>query len=254
MYTFRALALFAVPLLSVCASAQTEQQPPANSSPLKTQKEKVSYALGVDLGRQIRKSSVDIDANVFAQALKDGLSGAAPLMTEDQVRAAISALQSQLKSQQSKSAEADSKVEAKLLASYNKDAGDAFLSANKKKDGIITLPSGLQYKILKQGTGPKPAANDAVDCHVRATLLNGAELEDTQKRREPKTVKINSAIKALAEALPLMPVGSKWQLFVPPALAYGEAGVGPIGPNATLIYEVELLGIQNHHSGRATVQ
>ena len=131
-----------------------------------------------------------------------------------------------------------------MLGAYNEKAGLAFLAANKNKEGVVTLPSGLQYKILKEGNGPKPSLADTVTCNVRATLLDGTELDDTFKRQEPKTLKVNAAIKAFTEALPLMPVGSKWELFVPSSLAYGEAGMGPIGPNATLKYEVELLSIK----------
>ena len=131
-----------------------------------------------------------------------------------------------------------------MAAAYNAKAGEAFLAANKKKNGVVTLPSGLQYKVLNEGKGPKPGLDDTVTCHFRATLLNGTELDDTYKRLQPKTLKVSGAIKAFTQALQLMPVGSKWELFVPPGLAYGESGTGPIGPNATLKYEVELLAIK----------
>jgi FKBP-type peptidyl-prolyl cis-trans isomerase FklB len=132
-----------------------------------------------------------------------------------------------------------------MVAQANKKEGDAFLAANKTKEGVVTLPSGLQYKILQQGTGPKPTLNDTVVCNYRGTLIDGKEFDSSYKRGQPETFPVNKIIKGWMEALPLMPVGSKWQLFVPPDLAYGERSAGPdIGPNSTLIFEVELLSIK----------
>jgi FKBP-type peptidyl-prolyl cis-trans isomerase FklB len=127
----------------------------------------------------------------------------------------------------------------------NKQAGDAFLAANKSKEGVVTLPSGLQYKILKAGTGPKPTVSDSVVCNYRGTLLDGKEFDSSYKRGQPATFPVGRVIKGWTEALQLMPVGSKWQLFIPSDLAYGASGAGgDIGPNATLIFEVELISIQ----------
>lgn len=132
-----------------------------------------------------------------------------------------------------------------LAGEANKKEGEAFLAANKAKEGVVTLPSGLQYKILKEGTGPKPAASDSVICNYRGTLLNNTEFDSSYKRGEPATFPVGQVIHGWTEALQLMPVGSKWQLFIPAELAYGPRGAGPdIGPNATLIFEVELLSIQ----------
>ena len=217
-----------------------------DNSALKTQMDKASYALGMDLGNQLRKASVAVNPTLLSQGLKDALSGGKTLLTEEQVRAAISWLQAEQKrklADGNKGATED-QAELEMMGAYNTKAGLAFLAANKSKEGVITLPSGLQYKILKEGNGPKPSLADTVTCNVRATLLDGTELDDTFKRQEPKTLKVNAAIKAFTEAMQLMPVGSKWELFVPPSLAYGEAGMGPIGPNATLKYEVELLSIK----------
>ena len=130
------------------------------------------------------------------------------------------------------------------LAESNKKDGAAFLAANATKEGVVTLPSGLQYKILVAGTGPKPTATDSVVCNYRGTLLDNTEFDSSYKRGQPVTFRVGGVIKGWTEALQLMPVGSKWQLFIPPDLAYGERGQGPIGPNATLIFEVELLSIQ----------
>jgi len=127
----------------------------------------------------------------------------------------------------------------------NKKEGEDFLAANKSKEGVVTLPSGLQYKVLKEGTGPKPSPADSVVCNYRGTLINGTEFDSSYKRGQPATFPVNGVIKGWTEALQLMPVGSKWQLFIPPDLAYGQRGAGAdIGPNATLIFEVELLSIQ----------
>ena len=128
----------------------------------------------------------------------------------------------------------------------NKKEGEAFLAANKGKDGVVTLPSGLQYKILTAGTGPKPTASDSVVCNYRGTLINGTEFDSSYKRGQPATFPVTGVIKGWTEALQLMPVGSKWQLFIPSDLAYGERGAGAdIGPNSTLIFEVELLSIED---------
>jgi len=131
-------------------------------------------------------------------------------------------------------------------AATNKQEGEAFLAANKTKEGVVTLPSGLQYKILTQGTGPKPTASDSVVCNYRGTLISGTEFDSSYKRGEPATFPVSGVIKGWTEALQLMPVGSKWQLFIPSDLAYGERSPAPeIGPDSTLIFEVELLSIQN---------
>jgi FKBP-type peptidyl-prolyl cis-trans isomerase len=165
------------------------------------------------------------------------LTDAKPAMTPDEQRAALTAL----------STVAKSKVEAKnqVAGEANKKAGDAFLAANKTKDGVVTLPSGLQYKIITQGTGPKPTASDTVICNYRGTLIDGKEFDASSKHGGPATFPVSGVIKGWTEALQLMPVGSKWQLFIPPDLAYGTAGAGSdIGPSSTLIFEVELVSIK----------
>ena len=205
---------------------------------LQTQKDKASYAIGLNIGKSMHKDSVDIDTSIFVRGLRDGLSGGKTLLTDDEVRAAISAFQTDLR------AKREAKLEA--LAVSNKKEGDAFLAENKTKEGIVTLPSGLQYKILSEGTGPKPAAADTVVCDYKGTLVDNTEFDSSYKRGEPATFPVSGVIKGWTEALQLMPVGSKWELFIPPDLAYGERGGpgGGIGPNATLIFEVELKSIQ----------
>ena len=204
---------------------------------LTTDKAKASYALGINLGISLKRQDVDLDPNIIAEGIKDALAGRKPLMTEDEAKAAMTKLQQDVRG----------KMEAKMnaLSAANKQAGDAFLAANKTKEGVVTLPSGLQYKILKAGTGPKPAATDTVECNYRGTLIDGKEFDSSYKRGEPASFPVSGVIKGWTEALQLMPVGSKWQLFVPSTLAYGERGAGAdIAPNSTLIFEVELLSIK----------
>jgi FKBP-type peptidyl-prolyl cis-trans isomerase FklB len=217
--------------------ATTQSSSAANNSPLKTQKDKISYALGMNMGVNLHRQSVDVDPAILEQGLKDGIAGNKPLMSEDEARAVLTQLQEDMRKQQA--------AKAQQMGATNKTEGDAFLAANKTKEGVVTLPSGLQYKILKQGTGPKPSATDTVACNYRGTLINGKEFDSSYGRGEPTTFPVNGVIKGWTEALQLMPVGSKWQLFIPPDLAYADRGAGPdIGPNSTLIFEVELVSIQ----------
>jgi FKBP-type peptidyl-prolyl cis-trans isomerase FklB len=215
------------------ATAAKSQSAPA----LATQKEKASYAIGMNIGKSLQKDSVEIDANSLLRGLKDGLAGSKPLLTDDEAKAALTALQNDVRKTQ--------EVKMQVAGEANKKEGEAFLAANKTKEGVVTLPSGLQYKILKEGTGPKPTASDSVVCNYRGTLLNNTEFDSSYKRGEPATFPVGQVIHGWTEALQLMPVGSKWQLFIPSDLAYGPRGAGgDIGPNATLIFEVELLSIQ----------
>jgi FKBP-type peptidyl-prolyl cis-trans isomerase len=225
------------------STAPAKKTAPAGSPPitLTTQKDKVSYALGINiansLGANLKRQGVDINPDVLAQALKDGLNGGKTLMTEDEARSTLMQLQTELQAKQQE--------KMKQEAENNKKEGDAFLAANKSKPGVIALPSGLQYKIVKEGTGPKPTASDTVVCNYRGTLINGTEFDSSYKRGQPATFPVSGVIKGWTEALQLMPVGSKWELYIPPDLAYGARGAGnDIGPNATLIFEVELLSIQ----------
>lgn len=206
---------------------------------LKTPKDKASYAIGLNVGKSLRKDSVDVDPAILLRGLKDALAGGKTLLTDDEAKAAMTAIQTELRK----------RAEAKMaiVGEANKKEGDAFLAENKTKEGVVTLPSGLQYKILKEGTGPKPAAADSVACNYKGTLLDNTEFDSSYKRGQPATFPVGQVIKGWTEVLQLMPVGSKWQVFIPSDLAYGARGSGPggpIGPNATLIFEIELLSIQ----------
>lgn len=204
---------------------------------LKTPREKFSYALGMNLGTNLHKQSVDVDPNIVAQGLRAAMAGGKTLLTPEEAQEALIAVQKDLQTKQQE--------KMKVAGEANKKEGEAFLAANKSKEGVVELPSGLQYKILTAGTGPKPTAADSVVCNYRGTLINGTEFDSSYKRGQPATFPVSGVIKGWTEALQLMPVGSKWQLFIPSNLAYGPPGRGGlIGPDATLIFEVELMSIQ----------
>ena len=205
---------------------------------LTTQKQKASYALGMKIGGDLKRQGVgaSLDAALTARGLKDALAGTKALLTEDEEKAALMQLQTEMRG----------KMEAKAheAGAAARKEGETFLAANKNKDGVVTLPSGLQYKILTAGTGPKPTATDTVTCNYRGTLINGKEFDSSAKHGQALSFPVNGVIKGWTEALQLMPVGSKWQLFIPADMAYGDRGSGPdIGPGETLIFEVELVSI-----------
>jgi FKBP-type peptidyl-prolyl cis-trans isomerase FklB len=209
----------------------------AGATALTSKKDKASYAIGVNMGRSLKAQPIDVDPAVVAQGLKDAMTGAKLALTDDEAKAVLTELQGEVQKTQ----------EAKMsqMSDANKKEGTAFLAANKAKQGVTTLPSGLQYKIEKEGTGPKPTASDTVVCNYRGTLINGKEFDSSYKRGQPASFPVSGVIKGWTEALQLMPVGSKWDLYVPADLAYGDRGAGPdIGPGATLIFEVELISIQ----------
>src|SRR3972149_5925564 len=188
---------------------------------LKNQKEKVSYIIGMDIGGNLKKQSIDIDPNILAKGIQDALGGAKSLLTDQEMQETMVAFQ-------------------KELMEKHKKQGEDFLAENKKKEGVKTLPSGLQYKVIKAGTGKKPKLDDTVTANYRGTLIDGMEFDSSYKRGQPATFRVSGVIPGWTEALQLMEEGAKWQLYIPPNLAYGERGAGAmIGPNATLIFEVE---------------
>jgi FKBP-type peptidyl-prolyl cis-trans isomerase FklB len=218
------------------AGAAAQHHAPAPPLVLKTDKDKQSYAIGMNIGKSIHRDDVDVDPNILLRGMKDALAGGKTVLTDDEAKAVMTNLQAEMRKQQAE--------KAQVAAETNKKAGDAFLAENKTKDGVVTLPSGLQYKILTEGTGPKPAATDTIVCNYKGTLLDNTEFDSSYSRKQPLTIPVGGVIKGWTEALQLMPVGSKWQLFIPSDLAYGPQAKGPIGPNSTLIFEVELLSIQ----------
>jgi FKBP-type peptidyl-prolyl cis-trans isomerase FklB len=190
--------------------------------------------IGTDLQKQGVAAAVN--PTIAARGFKDALGGSKSLLTDDEIKAALTQLRNDINQQQ--------QAKAQEASGPNRKEGEAFLATNKAKEGVVTLPSGLQYKILTAGTGPKPAATDTVTCNYRGTLLNGKEFDSSYKRGHPESFPVSGVIKGWTEALQLMPVGSKWQLFIPADLAYGDRGAGAdIAAGDTLIFEVELLSI-----------
>ena len=202
---------------------------------LKTEQDKVNYGIGVSVGRNFKQQGMEIDVDMVIKGLKDELTGKKLLLSDEEIRKTMTAYQQDLRRKQMQ--------EKKMAALDNKKEGDAFLAENKKKDGVVTLPSGLQYKILKAGDGQKPTADSTVEVKYRGALINGKEFDSSGS--ETRTFKLAQVIPGWREALQLMPVGSKWQLVVPPELSYGERGIGQvIMPNSTLIFEVELVSLK----------
>jgi FKBP-type peptidyl-prolyl cis-trans isomerase FklB len=221
---------------ATAAKKTTTAAKPATAFTLKTQKDKASYAVGANYGKMLHDRAVPVDAAVVARGLRDAMAGGKLLLTDDQMKAVLTQLQTEVRSNQ--------EAKAREASGPARKAGEAFLAENKSKEGIVTLPSGLQYKILTVGTGPKPTANDTVTCNYRGTLLSGKEFDGSEKHGGPQSFPVGGVIKGWTEALQLMPVGSKWQLFIPPDLAYGDRGAGgDIGPGETLIFEIELISI-----------
>lgn len=227
----RLLAVIAVGTLFLAVQVYGEE------ISLKEKKDKVSYAIGLDVGNAMKKQSIDIDTDIFVKGFKDALSGGKKLMTDDEIRETMTAFSREMADKQ--------KETMNKLAEKNKQEGDAFLAENKKKDGVKTLPSGLQYKVVTEGTGKTPKAGDTVTVNYRGTLIDGTEFDSSFKRGQPATFPVNGVIKGWTEALQLMKEGTKWQVFIPSDLAYGDKGAGGmIGPNAVLIFDVELISIK----------
>jgi len=203
---------------------------------LKEQKDKESYSLGYQFGQNLKLQGVDLNADVYTVGLRDSLGGKESQMTSEEIRDTITNLQQRLMATQQKV--------VKEQAAKNLSESKTFLTENGKKEGIKTLPSGLEYKVVTEGSGKMPKAEDTVTVHYKGTLIDGTEFDSSYKRGQPATFQVKGVIKGWTEALQLMKEGSKWQLFVPPELGYGERSMGPIPPNSTLIFEVELLTIK----------
>ena len=204
---------------------------------LQTMKGKVSYSIGIDIGRNMKRQLIEVDLDLLMRGIKDGLGDGKSELSDSVMQVTMAAWQKAMMAKMNET--------QKIAGEKNKKEGDAFLAENKKKAGVVTLPSGLQYKILKDGTGKSPKATDTVVTNYRGTLINGKEFDSSYRRNQPAKLAVNQFIAGWSEALQKMKVGSKWQLWVPSDLAYGENGAGQdIGPNATLIFELELLDIK----------
>lgn len=198
-------------------------------------KQQISYAVGYDFGASLRAGEADLDLQAMNQGLADGLLKKPSLFTEEELNQLITIFEKEMQARE--------KVRMKKYAEENKQTATSFLAKNKEGKDVQVTPSGLQYKIIELGNGPSPKENDIVQVHYRGVHLDGSEFDSSYTRGEPAQFGVGEVIKGWTEALQLMRVGGKWQLFIPPELAYGEKGMGPIGPNEVLVFEVELLGI-----------
>jgi FKBP-type peptidyl-prolyl cis-trans isomerase FklB len=223
------IALLAVP------SLRAQEAP-------KDEKDKVSYIIGNSIGKSMKRDGVEINQQMLDKGLADGLSGAKPLIPEEEAQKTMQAFQQAMQEKMMK--------KRQELGEKNKAAGEAFLAENKKKEGVQTLPSGLQYKVITTGTGGKPKSTDTVEVNYRGTLIDGTEFDSSYKRNQPVSFPVGQVIPGWTEALQLMPVGSKWQLFIPSGLAYGENAPPSIGANSVLLFDVELLGIKKEEAAK----
>jgi len=223
--------------IAICALCLVGAQANAGDAPvLDNPKDKLSYSIGVSVARNIKKQETDVNQDLMIKGIKDALAGEKTLLTDKEMRNVMNAYQGQVRQKL--------QLNKRMALEDNKKKGDAFLEANKGKESVVTLPSGVQYKIIKAGSGRKPVDSDQVACYYRGTLLDGTQFDGTEDGH-PATLKVGSLIQGWKEALKLMPIGSKWQIFIPAQHAYGVRGVGgDIGPNETLIFEVELVDIK----------
>jgi len=223
------IAILGISLLACQAYAEEQNS-------LKSQKDKISYIIGLDVGSNLKKQSIEVDPDLLMKGLKDGLGGNKPLMSEQEMTETKTAFSQEMMKKH--------EAEQQIIGEKNKKEEKSFFAENKKKEGVITLPSGLQYKIITQGTGKTPKVTDTVTVNYRGTLINGTEFDSSYKRGQPATFPLNGVIPGWTEALQLMKEGSKWQLFIPSNLAYGDKSAGNIiGPNSALIFEVELISV-----------
>ena len=230
------MAVLGVAFLNAQVGAQETQV-------FKTHKDEISYVAGVEMARTIKAQGMEVNTDLFIKGLQDELSGGKLLLSDDEIRKASAMFHAELRRKQNETREKLA-LETRMAAEDNKKKGEAFLAENRTKEGVVTLPSGLQYKILKAGDGRKPTEADTVEVNYRGSLIDGTPFDSSQVGK-PSTLKLTGVIPGWKEALKLMPVGSRWQLFIPPQLAYGARRATPvIGPNATLIFDVELVAIK----------
>ena len=233
-----AQALLATLVVFITAAALAAEDKPATVAKpaLETTVQKVSYVIGIDLGRNFKGQGIEVDMNLLSQGIRDGMAGGQALLTDDEMREVMTMFQREMMARQ--------EDQMKVLGGKNQADAKKFFAENKGKPGVVTLPSGLQYKVIQAGTGRTPKPTDTVTAHYRGTLLDGTEFDSSYRRGEPAAFPVSGVIGGWTEALQLMKVGAKWQLFIPADLAYGPRGGPPvIGPNAALIFEVELVSI-----------
>lgn len=205
-----------------------------SAAALDTEKQRFSYAVGIQIGQSLKQDGLDVDADALGQAISDVLNDRSPQLSMEEMQAAVQTFQERVQAERSAAAES------------NRTAGEAFLAENKKDPEVVETGSGLQYRVIEEGTGQSPQADDTVKVHYRGVLIDGTEFDSSYARGEPVEFPVNNVIEGWQEALPLMKEGAKWKIYVPAELAYGERGAGPsIGPNATLIFDIELLSVND---------
>ncbi|MDI9817792.1 MULTISPECIES: FKBP-type peptidyl-prolyl cis-trans isomerase [unclassified Legionella] len=218
------------------ASTTDTPAPAASATSLPSDMDKLSYSIGADLGKNFKKQGIEINPSAMAKGLQDGMGGGQLLLTEQQMKDVLNKFQRDLMTKRN--------AEFTKKAEENKAKGDAFLNQNKAKEGVVSLPSGLQYKIIEQGSGAKPSKDDTVTVEYTGKLIDGQIFDSTERTGKPATFKVSQVIPGWTEALQLMPTGSTWEVYVPANLAYGPRSVGgPIGPNETLIFKIHLISV-----------
>jgi FKBP-type peptidyl-prolyl cis-trans isomerase FklB len=229
------IVLYASVFIALASSSVQTASSQQESPKLETTRDQASYAIGLNIARDVQANGLNAEALIAG--IRDVLASAEPKLTAEQCRAALAQFDQQLRAQRDQL--------RRITGQRNKEQGTAFLAQNGKQEGVVTLPSGLQYKVLKSGSGPSPTIRDTVRTHYHGTLIDGTVFDSSVERNEPITLQVGDVIRGWTEALQLMKVGDKWRLYVPPELGYGSQGAGDaIGPGAVLIFEVELLGIE----------
>ena len=227
-------------LISLLILAGCEQNSNTQAVVLDSQGQRISYLLGMDNGKNVQATGIEIDMAAYQQGFADSLSDAEPRLTDEEIAVAVQEFQTQMLAKRDEMQKAEQEA-LDLQAKANLEEGTEFLTANAEKEGVVTTESGLQYKVITAGTGPLPTEDSVVEVHYAGRLLDDTEFDSSIKRGAPAQFGVTQVIPGWTEALQLMPEGSKWELYIPAELAYGPGGQGPIGPNATLIFEVELL-------------
>jgi FKBP-type peptidyl-prolyl cis-trans isomerase len=251
-YILLTMGLITTPLITWVSAEETSEETVTQSEEqpvvLSNQQDKLSYSFGQNIGNSLKKQEIELNLDLLMKGIQDAVADKESLLTPEEMANVLKEFQ---KDRFAKLAE-----ERKALAETNLKEGEAFLTANKAKEGVITLPSGLQYKVITQGTGKTPKATDQVTTHYRGTLIDGTEFDSSYKRGKPATFAVNQVIPGWTEALQLMKEGDKWQLFIPAKLAYGDRGVpgGKIGPSATLIFDIELISVNSVEEDKAPTE